>query len=69
MTNFSENYAIVRENIQRACDAAGRSADDVQLIAVSKYVEIARMQEAYALGVRAFGENHAQELREKQTFF
>ena len=27
------------------------------------------MQEAYALGIRTFGENHAQAFREKQTFF
>lgn len=69
MTTVAENYREVEDRLAAACAKAGRSRADVRLVAVSKYVPIERMQEAYALGIRDFGENHAQELREKQTFF
>ncbi len=67
--SVSHSYAAVRERVERACDRAGRSPLQVRLVAVSKYVPVARMQEAYELGIRFFGENHAQELHEKKTFF
>ena len=69
MTQFEKNYEQVSERMLRACQAAGRRRDEVRLVAVSKYVPVERMQEAYTLGIRIFGENHAQELHEKQTFF
>ncbi len=67
--SIRENYEIIRERMQAACSRAGRAEDEVRLVAVSKYVETARIQEAVDLGLRDFGENHAQEVREKQTFF
>ena len=40
---------------------AGRRAENIQLLAVSKTVPAARVFEAYCAGQRAFGENYAQE--------
>ena len=67
--SIAENIAQVREKIAAACERAGRSVDDVKLIAVTKYVEPERIAEAFACGQMAVGENHAQEVRDKLTFY
>lgn len=69
MNNIPENVAHVRDRIADACAAAGRSVDAVRLIAVTKFVDTARIGEAIASGVHDIGENRAQELTEKLTFF
>ncbi|NLI55180.1 MAG: YggS family pyridoxal phosphate-dependent enzyme [Clostridiales bacterium] len=69
MTDIARNIAEVREEMARACRRAGRGETDVLLVAVSKYQSIERIQEAFEAGVSVFGENHAQELNEKKTFF
>jgi pyridoxal phosphate enzyme (YggS family) len=63
--SVAERLAEVRARIERAADAAGRSAGDVKLIAVSKTKPVEAIREAYASGQRAFGENYAQELAVK----
>ena len=67
--SVGENVAMIRERMASACHKAGRDPANVRLVAVSKYVDTERMAQAAALGIRHFGENHAQEVREKQTFF
>ena len=69
MTSIAEHIALVREEIANACARAGRQQESVRLVAVSKYQSTERMAEAVAAGVFTFGENHAQELNEKKTFF
>jgi pyridoxal phosphate enzyme (YggS family) len=59
------NVAVVRERIARACERAGRKPEEVLLIAVSKTVDIARIEQAIAAGIVHFGENYYQEAREK----
>lgn len=59
------NLERVQAVITRACARAGRSSDDVLLIAVSKTVEVERIKLAIAAGVPALGENRVQEAREK----
>jgi len=60
-----ERLALVRDQMARACAAAGRRQQDVTLVAVSKGQPAAAIREAYAAGQRDFGENYAQELRDK----
>ncbi len=55
----------VQSRIARACEAAGREPEDVRLIAVSKRKPSIAIRAAYDLGLRDFGENYAQELRDK----
>lgn len=62
---FRENLKYVKNNIQKACDASGRSYDDVTLIAVSKTKPVSMLMEAYECGCREFGENKVQELIDK----
>jgi len=56
----------VKERIGEAASRAGRPADDIQLVAVTKGVEPARIVEAIIAGHLAFGENYAQEFRLKK---
>jgi pyridoxal phosphate enzyme (YggS family) len=55
----------VRKKVADAARAAGRSPDTVTLLAVSKKVPAERVREALAAGQALFGENYAQELRDK----
>lgn len=69
MSGIGENVAAVRAGIAAACEKAGRDPSDVLLLGVTKYVDTERIGEALDAGITAVGENHAQELREKLTFF
>jgi len=51
----------VREQIARAAERAGRSAEDITLIAVSKTFDSATVQLAVDAGARDLGENRVQE--------
>ena len=51
----------VHRRIAAAASAAGRRAEDVRLIAVSKAFPAQAVHEAVRCGQRAFGENYAQE--------
>jgi pyridoxal phosphate enzyme (YggS family) len=65
MLDLRANVERVREAIARACGRAGRSPDDVLLVAVSKTVEAEQIRLAVAAGIPALGENRVQEAREK----
>jgi PLP dependent protein len=55
------------ERIERAASRAGRRAEDVTLIVVSKTFPAALIREAYAAGARHFGENRVQEWDSKRS--
>jgi pyridoxal phosphate enzyme (YggS family) len=55
----------VRQRVSTAARRSGRRPEDVLLIAVSKLHPEQAIRDAYALGQRDFGENYAQELRDK----
>ena len=67
--DISENCGIVMEKVRGACLAAGRDPSGVRVIAVTKYVETERIEEAVRFGMNEVGENRVQELKDKQTFF
>lgn len=56
----------MRERIERAARAAGRSPADVRLVAITKTVAVARIALAAQAGQRAFGENRVQEAASKR---
>ena len=60
-TSVSANLAQVRKRIELACLAAGRPANAVHLLAVSKTMPAQAVRDAYAAGQVAFGENYIQE--------
>src|SRR5258705_10210734 len=65
MIDIQANLARVRERIARAAERAGRRAEDVLLVGVSKTVEVARIRAAMGAGLTALGENRVQEARGK----
>jgi len=63
--SISQNIAAVRERIALAAHRAGRSANEIDLMAVSKTHPPERIREAHAAGLRLFGENRVQEFAGK----
>ena len=62
---IQENIKLVEENIKKACEKVGRDVNEVTLIAVSKTKPYTAIEEALPTGVRDYGENKVQELRDK----
>ncbi len=56
-----DNLHTVQARIAAACAAAGRAADRVQLLAVSKTFSANDVRQVAACGQREFGENYIQE--------
>lgn len=65
MADVATRWASVQAQVAEACRRAGRPASSVEVLAVSKLQPVEALRAAYAAGVRAFGENYAQELRDK----
>ena len=65
MTTITHHLALVHDRIRTACAAAGRGADEVQLLAVSKTFDAPAVIEAAVAGQRDFGENYIAEGVEK----
>lgn len=61
MTTIAHNIQQVRDRIEASCVACGRSAQSVTLVAVSKTVTAADVQQAIDQGLSQFGENYVQE--------
>ncbi|MCR5353989.1 MAG: YggS family pyridoxal phosphate-dependent enzyme [Lachnospiraceae bacterium] len=62
---LQDNLKEIENRVQAACARAGRSREEVTLIAVSKTKPIEDLTEIYNAGVRDFGENKVQELTDK----
>jgi pyridoxal phosphate enzyme (YggS family) len=67
--SIADNIAAIRERISRAAGRVGRNPDSITLMGVSKTVEPERIKQAYAAGIRVFGENRVQEFAEKAPAF
>jgi PLP dependent protein len=63
--SIAENIARVRERMQIAAERAGRNAETITLMAVSKTFPASSIREAYDAGLRVFGENRVQEFARK----
>jgi hypothetical protein len=62
---IARRVAAVRDQIARAAARAGRAPDDITLVAVSKTQPPDAVREAFAAGLRHFGENKVQEAEGK----
>lgn len=62
---IKDNVAEVEANIQKACERAGRSRDEVTLIAVSKTKPVSDIYEVMETGIKDYGKNKVQELCDK----
>ena len=63
--SLAERVERVGSEISDAARSAGRSADELTLIVVTKYHPVELVRDLRALGIRDFGENRHQEAREK----
>lgn len=66
MSTIADNILEVSSRIHTATLAANRAENSVQLLAVSKTKPAHDLREAYAAGLRDFGENYLQEALGKQ---
>jgi pyridoxal phosphate enzyme (YggS family) len=62
---IAERVGAVRERIARAATRAGRQPEEITLVAVSKTHPPESVREAFAAGLRHFGENRVQEAEPK----
>ncbi|HFK4581104.1 MULTISPECIES: YggS family pyridoxal phosphate-dependent enzyme [Citrobacter] len=69
MNDIAHNLAQVRDKISAAASRCGRASEEVTLLAVSKTKPTSAIEEAIAVGQRAFGENYVQEGVEKIRHF
>lgn len=65
--HIAENIAHVRAQIADACARAGRTPEDVTLIAVTKNLPASYVTAAAAAGLTSVGESKAQELAAKRA--
>lgn len=62
---YKNNIEAVKEKIKRAAMKSGRNFEDIQIIAVTKTVEVSGIQKVVDLGLKDLGENRVQELLKK----
>ncbi|MBC3257505.1 MULTISPECIES: YggS family pyridoxal phosphate-dependent enzyme [Pseudomonas] len=67
MSTIADNIGLVSQRIRAAADAVQRDASSIHLLAVSKTKPAQAVREAYAAGMRDFGENYLQEALGKQA--
>lgn len=59
------NINTIKKTITETALRCGRDPSEITLVAVSKRMDTAKIQEAFQCGQRCFGENFVQEAREK----
>lgn len=64
-SHLAANWAQVRQRVADACRAAGRDPAEVDILPVSKTFGPDVVRAAMSLGLRRFGENKVQEIRDK----
>lgn len=64
-TGVDRNVREIQQRIAGAAEKAGRSPSEITLIAVTKTVGVNGIREAFAAGIRHFGESRVQEARNK----
>ena len=62
---LKNNYISVKNNVKNICEKNNIPKEQVTLIAVSKTKPVSDIEQVYEAGCRDFGENKAQELKEK----
>ncbi|WAT28369.1 YggS family pyridoxal phosphate-dependent enzyme [Pseudomonas sp. GXZC] len=67
MSTIADHIGQVSQRIRAAADAVQRDASSIHLLAVSKTKPAQAVREAYAAGMRDFGENYLQEALGKQA--
>mgnify|MGYP006269980403 CR=1 FL=1 len=62
---IEQNIRNLQARIARACERAGRSPDEVTLVAVTKTLDASAIEAAFNAGIKDFGESRVQEAKPK----
>ena len=65
MGEIQQNINQIQKRIEAAAQRSGRKKEDILLLAVSKTIDVERIKEAVACGLKELGENKVQEILEK----
>lgn len=65
--NVRENFEKITKEIVETCEKVGRNLEEVNLVAVTKYVSDARVEEAIEAGITDFAENRPQNYVERKN--
>ena len=65
LADVEYNYRRICENIEKAAQSVGKTADDITFLAATKTVDAETINHAISLGLRYIGENRVQELLSK----
>lgn len=65
----AENLIQIKQRIENACKNSNRNSEDIQIIAVTKYVTNERAAEAMEAGIKHFGENRVEGIQAKFDYF
>jgi len=65
LAEIADNLAMLNERLARAAERAGRPANEISLMAVSKFASAEKIIAAFEAGQRLFGENRIQESQAK----
>ncbi len=65
MQDIADNIKNVKARIGKAAGRQNKSVDDITLVAVSKTIDVSRINEAIKTGIQHVGENRVQEARDK----
>lgn len=63
--SIKENLEVIRNRIKEAAQKAAREPSDIELVAVTKLVNVPQIREAINAGIKIIGENRVQEAKNK----
>ena len=69
INRIKRNYNKIRKSVEIEAEKQYRNGGEITIIAVSKTFPPETIESAIAAGIRSFGENYAQELRDKINYF
>lgn len=58
---ISDNIKEIQKRINKVCERVGRNPEEIEIVAVSKNVEVEKIRTAVACGIHHIGENRVQE--------
>ena len=65
--SIKENLALIEKSTKSSADHSEDNLPKCRLIAVSKFIDVSKILEAYQAGQRLFGENRVQEIQTKSS--
>jgi pyridoxal phosphate enzyme (YggS family) len=69
INRIKRNYNKIRKSVEIEAEKQYRNGGEITIVAVSKTFPSETIESAIEAGIRSFGENYAQELRDKISYF